>query len=263
MNTAKELAKIVQARKARDAKMFYARQYAGPWANLSHHKPGVAKRNVRDQVKGARKENHKLVALLRIGRARPVSLVMAALMTRIEDARRGALAFVAHEMDLLATALVTHRGNVNAIAPEMPRGDIWNRRYQLEREIAMMKRSWVFSVTKATVENPERHYEPEAERAARESIREIDPEGIERFTRDSIEDAEYTYLEFVFKMDAKVGEAAAARMHDKGLWYHSHLIVTKPDGSEVIWFTQQIENRSKLGKYFPQWPSRIVKEIKP
>lgn len=254
MNTAQELAKINAARSTRDGQMHVARQYAGPWANGM--KPGIAKKNVRKHVQNARKANHKAIDLVKVGKARPVSLVMKALMTQIETVRRHAVQYANDQAEKLSQRLTQCHGNIDVLAPEPDRRTTeWDARRRHERDVAIAYRAWVFRMTKRS------------DAAESDKIRIMDPEGVERFVKECIEDAEYAYITFVFKMDKKVGgNVVAARMHNDtnqgiDVWGYSYLIVTKDDGTEVIWHTRQITNRSKLGKYFPQWPSRIVQKI--
>lgn len=89
---------------------------------------------------------------------------------------------------------------------------------------------------------------------------DMSPEGCERFIDECKEQAAAQYEAFVEKLVYKIGETTSAKLEGNHVWARSVLTVTKPDGSVEKWKTQQITNVSKLGKYFPQWPSRKLKK---
>ncbi len=80
---------------------------------------------------------------------------------------------------------------------------------------------------------------------------------VENFIRQNKEAAAAQYDLFVMKLEGKVGAHTAARLEGNHVWGWSHLYVETEAGTQV-WKTQQILNVSKLGKVFPQWPSRKV-----
>jgi hypothetical protein len=264
MNTAKELAQISRLRRERDGAVSCARSWRENDRKYTADK--ICLKIERDSVKTARRANRKLVTIKRTGTHRPITIVMRALLTLIEGVRASAIEFANSEVTRVHALLDTYQGNINGFAP----GDdnyttTWDKRERFEREAKRAYRAWILKLTHPTVEKTE-GYETSEARAQRESIRELGTDGVQRYERDVIEDAEFSYIAYVFKMDAKVGKVTAARLHGMhgnrpGVWSHSHLIVTNEAGQEIIWRTQQIENRSVLGKYFPQWPSRIVKAI--
>jgi hypothetical protein len=261
MNTAKELAQISRLRRERDGNVNCARSWSENDRKYTSDK--VCRKLVRDSLKSARRLNRKLVTIKRAGTQRPVSIVMTALLPLIEGVRASAIEFANSEVTRVRELLATNGGNVDAFAPaENDYSTEWDRRKRAERDARRAYRAWILKLTHPTVAKPE-GYEGTERSAAREAVRELDADGVQRYERDVIEDAEWSYIAYVFKMDAKVGKVTAARLHGNrpGVWSQSHLIVTTEGGQEVIWRTQQIENRSVLGKYFPQWPSRIVKEV--
>lgn len=67
------------------------------------------------------------------------------------------------------------------------------------------------------------------------------------------------YDAFVAKLVNKIGVHATATLEGNHVWGESFLTVTFADKEPEVWKTQQIWNVSKLGKDFPQWPSRKVK----
>lgn len=89
---------------------------------------------------------------------------------------------------------------------------------------------------------------------------EMDPECCARFIARNEESAAFQFDQFIVKLVGKIGESADANLQDVyGVWGLSILTVTKPDGSIQKWKTQEITNVSKLGLYFPQWPTRLMK----
>lgn len=87
---------------------------------------------------------------------------------------------------------------------------------------------------------------------------DIVPEYVEKFIANARADAAAQYETFVAKLVHKIGDCETATLDGNHVWAHSILTVTKTASVEK-WKTQQITNRSVLGKYFPQWPSRKVK----
>lgn len=73
----------------------------------------------------------------------------------------------------------------------------------------------------------------------------------------AMERAADQYDLFVLKLVKKIGpDAVSATLEGNHVWEYSILTITMKDGSVQRWKTQQIMNRSKLGLWFPQWPSR-------
>lgn len=79
---------------------------------------------------------------------------------------------------------------------------------------------------------------------------------------EAIRDAEAAFDLYVTKLSIKVGHGidTAELGFVNGLWSNSNLIVTKTDGSKEVWNTKCITNRSKLGKWFNQFPTRQLKK---
>lgn len=88
---------------------------------------------------------------------------------------------------------------------------------------------------------------------------DMNPQSCKRFITRAMETAAEQYDLFVMKLEKKIGEVSEARLEGNHVWSHSFLKIVKPDGTQETWKTQQIENVSKLGNYFPQWPSRKMK----
>jgi hypothetical protein len=120
-----------------------------------------------------------------------------------------------------------------------------------EYHMAMGKRSMYLHIVKH-VSGSRRHNDPE--------IVTICPESVERFIKNTKEDAAMQYDEFVSKLVAKIGKVTDASLFGNHVWSFSLLTVTKEDGTKEVWKTQMIVNVSKLGKLFNQWPTRKVKK---
>jgi hypothetical protein len=90
-------------------------------------------------------------------------------------------------------------------------------------------------------------------------LRIKDEAAVERFVTEARDMAAAQYDAFVAKLVNKIGEHTAAVLEGDHVWGESFLTVTKADGSKETWKTHQIWNVSKLGKDFPQWPSRKQK----
>ena len=81
---------------------------------------------------------------------------------------------------------------------------------------------------------------------------------INAFIKRHVEETDLMYTAFIAKMLVKIGVCKSATLIGNHVWSHSILTVSKPNGTVEKWKTQQIINQSKLGKVFPQWPSRKV-----
>lgn len=89
---------------------------------------------------------------------------------------------------------------------------------------------------------------------------EMNSNGIAKFVKQAIENADFEYTGFICKMVGKIGACENATLTGSHVWGFSILAVTKGDVVEH-WKTQQIVNVSKLGTMFNQWPSRKVKGV--
>lgn len=90
-------------------------------------------------------------------------------------------------------------------------------------------------------------------------LADVDAKMVRRFVDNAKKTAADQYDAFVWKLVLKVGEVEKAELSGNHVWSHSILTVTKKDGTVERWKTQTITNWSKLGKYFPQWPTRRMK----
>lgn len=90
-------------------------------------------------------------------------------------------------------------------------------------------------------------------------IVKMDKVKVERYVEQTKENAATSYDMFVRKLNHKVGDHRAATLEGNHVWGRSILYVVMPDKSIQKWKTLCIDNRSKLGLWFNQWPSRKVK----
>jgi hypothetical protein len=88
----------------------------------------------------------------------------------------------------------------------------------------------------------------------------IDDKKVARFIQEMKEMAAAQYEAFVAKLITKVGDHTGATLSTpSGVWDYSYVLVTKADGTTENWKTQCISKYSKLGKFFHQWPTRMLK----
>lgn len=92
------------------------------------------------------------------------------------------------------------------------------------------------------------------------SYRAWSEENASKFVEEAKRDAGFQFDKYVAKLVKKIGEVKDAEILPVlGVWGCSILTVTLPCGTVQRWKTQQIYNVSKLGKVFPQWPTRKMK----
>lgn len=256
MNTAKELAQIHNVRLAVVAAIKSARHWAIP---SKYTDAKLSRKYARDAVKSARKANHKLVALLAAGSARPVSIIMAALLPRIEEVRQQAIVIAQQEIDEVTKKLELANYDIRRFAPvpSYPKGHASRAEFAKYKD-AVAYNSYVLRLTKPLNKAPEGYVSQEESENLR-SIRSMDAEGCEALVRDYVRGAEGSFFAYVEKLEGKVGEIVSASIDAKFVWSGSTLTVVTAAGETVKWFTQMIWNRSCLGKVFPQFPTRKVK----
>ncbi|TXH09273.1 MAG: hypothetical protein E6R03_17030 [Hyphomicrobiaceae bacterium] len=88
----------------------------------------------------------------------------------------------------------------------------------------------------------------------------IDPKLCEKFILEGQQQAAYQFDSYAAKLTYKIGAVVSAELLGHGVWTCSNLIVVLPSGEKQVWHTKGIMNCSKLGKHFPQFPTRKVKE---
>lgn len=233
MMNAKELIAAATARTNRDAAMRSARTWATNTNEYTERKLCV--KYARESIKRARKDNRKVVALKQAGSARPMTVVLIAVMPLIDtfsnSAMKDANKFVAHVRTRIENA-----GSVELAYPvrELDRNQQWDRKLRAQRDAEASMQSLAKKLTT--------------------------PDGAGRFVADEIEDARHQFIAYAFKLDSKVGAVTAAELETvRGVWGESYMHVTYPNGDRDTWKTQTIVNRSVLGKRFLQFPTRLMK----
>lgn len=166
----------------------------------------------------------------------------------IERATKEAKEYVAK----ITAALEAADGDVNIVAPYPFMHSGLN---QFQRMAALRRHEQVHALVTADPNRKSRHGMNDPYYAV------MDEAKINRFIQDRIDGAIADYDSFVAKLITKIGDVTSARLSGNHVWSYSILIVTKPDGEEQAWKTQQIVNVSKLGRYFNQWPSRKMKRV--
>lgn len=155
-------------------------------------------------------------------------------------------------IDAMIAKLDASNWDLNVIAPRPARGD-----YSYLADAKRDARRRYEQVFKVEYKYDHMNNNAETCTVTRDQAREL------RFVTMAEEMAADQYNLFVCKMVNKIGAGAkSATLEGNHIWAHSLLTVTMNDGRVDIWKTQQIENRSKLGLWFPQWPSRIIKPKK-
>lgn len=139
--------------------------------------------------------------------------------------------------------------DINKVAP-YPSSFGKNALYGNDYKVASARYSRFASVTRS-IETTRRHGDPV-------KIVKMNDDLVERFVQGWKDDAAIQYDMFICKLVGKIGACDSATIDGSHVWGFSILTVTK--GAVVEnWKTQQIENVSVLGKYFPQWPTRLMK----
>ena len=237
MMTDKEFATIRTQSRNRTNEMRAARRWADDDNKYTDRKTCV--KYAREAIKRARKANRKIVAAKAAGSARPVSVVMAAVLPLMETfAKRAADGTLEH---IAAVRAKVQAEGLDVAFPDVPYSSCKTRADYIKRDHALAARRFA-----ANVCGLNEHVT--AEQASDEAVEE------------SVYCARYNFIAYAWKLDSKVGEVVAAKLTvHAGVWGESLLDVTKADGSVVRWKTQTITNYSVYGTPYFQWPTRIVK----
>lgn len=242
MLTDKEFATIRTQTRNRAEHMKSARH----WATSERSKyfdDKTCRKYTRDAVKNARKANRKIVAAKAAGSARPVSVVMAAVLPLMETfAKRAADGTLEHIAKVRAKVAAE---GLDVAYPEpapLAKEDRYNRAKEMARDLKIHARRFAANVCGLNEKIT-------AEAAADEAV------------EDAVYNARYNFLAYAWKLDRKVGDVTAAKLTTvAGVWGESYLDVTMRDTGAVIrWKTQTITNHSVYGTPYFQWPTRIIK----
>lgn len=167
-----------------------------------------------------------------------------ALIVQIDEFKSQAATVVAAQYDHAITRLVGANWDLNVIAP-FPKGTDANY-----KEMKMM-RSWYESLT--TRVNPQPSYKP-----CDPNIRIASDSAKMRLIDNAVKDAELNYLDYITKLENKIGATVKTATLVGNLWSGSILTVATTEGTQQ-WNTKIIINQSKYGKLFNQFPSRRLK----
>ena len=167
-----------------------------------------------------------------------------ALIVQIDEFKSQAATMAAAQYDHAITRLVGANWDLNVIAP-FPKGTDANY-----KEMKMM-RAWLESLT--TRANPQPSYKP-----CDPNIRIASDSAKMRLIDNAVKEAELNYLDYITKLENKIGVTVKTAMLDGNLWSGSILTVATTEGTQR-WNTKIIINQSKYGKLFNQFPSRKLK----
>lgn len=168
------------------------------------------------------------------------------------EAVESAAQFAQQKIDRILTDMAAHGWDLNKAAP-YPASNMSREEYRAK----MGKHDSYSRVTKTA-----KGYEYGGKFHnfnGRTDIREVSKEGCERLVQSFREGAAIQYDMFICKLVMKVGDVTDANLVGSHVWSESTLHVIKSDGRKEQWRTKQIQNVSKLGLYFPQWPTRLLK----
>jgi hypothetical protein len=173
-----------------------------------------------------------------------VQPLRAVAMDNAEERARAVIAATAKD-------LAEANGDVQVTAPYPYNSHMMARH---DAEVARARHSRFMALTSEDPSKPSRH-------GMRDPIwRVMDEARGEKFVTEARDFAAGQYDAFVAKLNNKIGPHATAVLEGNHVWGESFLTVTfAADRMPETWKTQQIWNVSKLGKDFPQWPSRKLK----
>ena len=156
-------------------------------------------------------------------------------------AKKRAEEFVENKLDYLSK----HDWDLNKAVPRAVG-------YGTDYTMAQNQRSLYTSITKSKGNSySSRPGDPE--------FREPDQQKIDRYVKNSVEDAEASYRDFMAKMIMKIGKPVVDAVMTGNIWMNAVLTVTTNDGEQQVWHTKMILNFSKYQKLFNQFPSRRKK----
>jgi hypothetical protein len=176
----------------------------------------------------------------------PIETAVAPLKN---DAIRFATREAIRSLVRIREALEAHGWDLNAVAPYP---DSWNMSAKTYH-VAKNKRAMFEFVTKRDATHAYDY------RRGSPYFVTLDRERMAHHVKNNQEIAAMQYEMFVAKLIHKIGPCATAVLDGNHVWSYSVLTVTFPDKATETWKTQQISNISKLGKWFPQWPTRKLK----
>ena len=101
---------------------------------------------------------------------------------------------------------------------------------------------------------------PQSYRPGHPSYKIMSAERCDRYISEARKVAGFSFEAYAVKLIGKIGDVKSASLDEKcALWSFSLLNVELKNGTRQVWKTQMIMNRSGLGTWFNQWPTRQLK----
>ncbi len=156
------------------------------------------------------------------------------------------------QIERVRKELAEHGDDIDKAAPR-PRHDVSRFAYM----VAQQKRGLFDFVTVWRKEaNGHMSYHAHGPRLV-----DVCPERSALYVKNAREDAALAYDLYRMKLCTKCGDGVeAATIEGNHIWSESFLTITRADGAREVWKTQTIDNVSKLGKPFLQFPTRKLKD---
>lgn len=184
--------------------------------------------------------------------------VRIAVEPLLNDAVEKAEQYAKKEVEWLKKKLEEHNWNIKTAFP-------YPDSLRTSRNEYLLKQAQYHFAHSLTTKNKEIHGEYGPYGHNPDVFVIIKEEAVERHIKDARETAATQYEMFIMKLEHKIGTHYTAILEGNHIWGESFLFVTVNDPEnpeqplDQCWKTQQIDNCSKLGKWFPQWPTRKVK----
>lgn len=167
-----------------------------------------------------------------------------ALIAQIDEFKTQAAKEAATQYTIAMDRLGDANWDLNIAVP-FPKGTDENY-----KEMKML-RSWYESLTNRA--NPQPSYKP-----CDPNIRIASDSAKMRLIDNAVKDAELDYLDYITKLENKIGVTVNTATLVGNLWSGSILTVDTSEGTQR-WNTKIIINQSKYGRLFNQFPSRRLK----
>lgn len=149
------------------------------------------------------------------------------------------------DIEKAAAALEKHGGDIDLIAPYPAEDQTRENRDQFQA--VDMARMFFYSICT----RPNALVKP--------NLLALSAEKVEEEVAKTRRAAGAEFDAFVYKLNAKINDVTVKASITGNPWIGSHLIVETKNKGTQLWHTQIIVNRSKLGKLFNQFPTRLVK----
>jgi len=145
------------------------------------------------------------------------------------------------DVEQAKATLLKHGNDLDSILPYPEKGDSGTMR------AISLARSFYLSIC---------IYDPEMEDG---NFLLLNDDKVEKEVGKVRRDAGFEFEAYVAKLNTKINAKADKAVLEGNPWFGSHLTVYIKDREPQVWHTKMIVNRSKLGKLFNQFPTRLVK----